>query len=105
MADKKPVVMTVDDDSGVLRAIARDLRRQYGDRYRIVRAESGDQALESLKKLRLTDEPVALLLADQRMPGLTGDGEFNAQWPPSAHKERWSIQAAQLAERPSVVNL
>ncbi len=72
MADKKPVVMTVDDDSGVLRAIARDLRRQYGDRYRIVRAESGDQALESLKKLRLTDEPVALLLADQRMPGLTG---------------------------------
>ena len=72
MPDKKPVVMTVDDDSGVLRAIARDLRRQYGDRYRIVRAGSGDQALESLKKLKLTDEPEALLLADQRMPGLTG---------------------------------
>ena len=72
MPVKKPVLMTVDDDSGVLRAIARDLRRQYGDRFRIVRAESGDQAIESLKKLRLTDEPVALLLADQRMPGLTG---------------------------------
>lgn len=72
MADKKPVVMTVDDDSGVLRAIARDLRRQYGDRYRIVRAGSGDQALESLRQLKVGGEPVALLLADQRMPGLTG---------------------------------
>ena len=64
--------MTVDDDSAVLRAIARDLRRQYGDRYRIVTAASGDQAIESLKTLRLGSEPVALLLADQRMPGLTG---------------------------------
>jgi thioredoxin reductase (NADPH) len=68
----KPVIFTVDDDPEVLQAIARDLRRQYGDRYRILRADSGQQALEALQQLTLQNETVALLLVDQRMPHMTG---------------------------------
>jgi thioredoxin reductase (NADPH) len=68
----KPVIFTVDDDPEVLQAIARDLRRQYGDRYRILRADSGQQALEALQQLTLRNETVALLLVDQRMPHMTG---------------------------------
>ncbi|HMG30264.1 MAG TPA: hypothetical protein VK585_09110, partial [Jiangellaceae bacterium] len=62
----KPVILTVDDDVSVSRAVARDLRRQYGERHRIVRAESGESALDALRELRLRDEPVAVLLADYR---------------------------------------
>lgn len=72
VASVRPVVLTVDDDPGVSRSIARDLRRRYGEGYRIVRAESGDQALEALKELKLRGEPVAILLADYRMPGISG---------------------------------
>jgi thioredoxin reductase (NADPH) len=68
----KPVIMTVDDDPEVLQAIARDLRQEYGDRYRIVRAESGVTALDALEKLKLRNETVALFLADQRMPQMSG---------------------------------
>jgi len=71
MADK-PVLLTVDDDPGVARAIERDLRRRFGSEYRVVRAESGEQALDVLSKLKLRDDRVALLLADQRMPRMTG---------------------------------
>jgi thioredoxin reductase (NADPH) len=68
----RPVILTVDDDAGVSRAIARDLRRQYGEQYRIVRAESGTDALEVLGELVTRGEQAALLLADHRMPGMNG---------------------------------
>ncbi|MDQ3854904.1 MAG: FAD-dependent oxidoreductase [Chloroflexota bacterium] len=71
MADK-PIILTVDDDSEVLQAIARDLRHGFGERFRVIRAESGDRALAILRQLKLADESVALMLVDQRMPGLTG---------------------------------
>ena len=71
MADK-PVILTVDDDPAVLQSISRDLRKQYGDRFRIVRADSGAAALETTEKLKLRGDTVALFLADQRMPGMSG---------------------------------
>lgn len=74
----KPAIITVDDDPEVLQAITRDLRRQYGSKFRIVRANSGASALEALQQLKLRNEPVALLLTDQRMPQMTGV-EFTEQ--------------------------
>ena len=68
----KPTLMAVDDDAQVLRAVDRDLRQHYGDKYRILRAESGDSALATLDQLQKRDEPVALFLVDQRMPRMTG---------------------------------
>jgi thioredoxin reductase (NADPH) len=68
----KATILTVDDDPQVLAAVARDLRRHYGDRYRIVRASAGAEALEVLAELALRDRPVALIAADQRMPQMTG---------------------------------
>jgi thioredoxin reductase (NADPH) len=68
----KPVILTVDDDPEVLRAIERDLRQRYGQNYRVVRAGSGGAALKALEELRRRSAPVALLLADQRMPEMTG---------------------------------
>src|ERR1700682_1542831 len=70
----KPVLLTVDDDQQVLRSIERDLRRHYGDHYRILRAESGISALDTLRQLKTRNDSVALLLADQRMPQLDGVG-------------------------------
>jgi thioredoxin reductase (NADPH) len=68
----KPAVLTVDDDPEVLRAIQRDLRERYAERYRILRAESGKAALDALGELQKRNEPVALMLVDQRMPHMTG---------------------------------
>jgi thioredoxin reductase (NADPH) len=68
----KPAIIAVDDDAQVLRAIERDLRQKYGENYRIMRADSGQAALQVLHQLRERDEPVALLLVDQRMPGMSG---------------------------------
>ena len=68
----RPAIVTVDDDPGVSRAIARDLRRNYGDRCRIVRATSGREALEAVREMRLRGDDVAVLLADQRMPEMSG---------------------------------
>src|SRR5438034_734935 len=68
----KPVIWTVDDDPDVLRAVERDLRRHYGDRYRVISADSGTSALEAVKQLKLRNEPVALFLVDQRMPRMSG---------------------------------
>src|SRR5262249_53352452 len=70
----KPVMLTVDDDPEVLRAIERDLRGHYADRYRVMRANSGSAALSTLKELKARNNPVALLLADQRMPQMDGVG-------------------------------
>lgn len=62
----KPTILTVDDDPGVSRAIARDIRRRYGDRYRVVRAPSGEEALEALREVNLHGEPLAVMIADYR---------------------------------------
>lgn len=71
-APRKPVILTVDDDPAVSRAVARDLRRHYGEKYRIVRAESGPDALETLNELKLRGETVAVFVADYRMPQMSG---------------------------------
>jgi len=68
----KPVLLTVDDDPQVLRAIEQDLKKHYSDDYRVLRSNSGKAALETLKQLKVRNEPVALLLADQRMPQMDG---------------------------------
>jgi thioredoxin reductase (NADPH) len=68
----RPVLLTVDDDPNVLRAIERDLRQQYGSRFRILKTDSGQKALELVKQLKLRNETLALLLVDQRMPQMTG---------------------------------
>ena len=57
----KPAILTIDDDLEVLQAIARDLRKQYGDRFRIIRANSGASAIETLEQLKLRNKTVALL--------------------------------------------
>ena len=68
----KPAILTIDDDLEVLQAIARDLRKQYGDRFKIIRANSGASAIETLEQLKLRNEAVALLVSDQRMPEMSG---------------------------------
>lgn len=68
----KPIILAVDDDPAVLQAVARDLRQQYGARFRIVRADSGLAALDAVEQLKLRNEFVALFLSDQRMPGMSG---------------------------------
>src|SRR3954470_9732912 len=68
----RPVVLAVDDDADVLRAVERDLRKQYGARYRVMSADSGPAALDILKRLGQRFEPVALLVADYRMPHMSG---------------------------------
>jgi thioredoxin reductase (NADPH) len=68
----RTVLLTVDDDPGVSRAIARDLRSRYGATYRVVRAESGQAALEALRELKLRGDQVAVILADYRMPQMNG---------------------------------
>ena len=74
----KPVILTVDDDPDVLQAVERDLRSRYSERYRILRASSANEALDTLHRLKSRNDAVALLLADQRMPELDGVG-FLAQ--------------------------
>ncbi len=69
---RNPVILVVDDEPPVLAAVARDLRKRFGAHYRLVRAGSGDEALGVLRELLRRGEPVALLVADQRMPGLSG---------------------------------
>ena len=71
-ARRLPVILVVDDEPTVLAAVARDLREGFGERHRIVRAGSGEEALEVLRELVRRGEQVALLIADQRMPGLSG---------------------------------
>jgi thioredoxin reductase (NADPH) len=68
----KPFLVTVDDDPEVSRAVDRDLRHKYGEQYRVLRAESGAEALASLEQLKLRNDTVALFLVDQRMPQMTG---------------------------------
>jgi thioredoxin reductase (NADPH) len=67
-----PVLLAVDDDGPVLASIERDLRERYSEHYRVLPASSGEQALDLLRRLRLREDSVALLLVDQRMPGMSG---------------------------------
>jgi thioredoxin reductase (NADPH) len=69
---RRPAILAVDDEPAVLAAVARDLRVGFGERYRILRATSGAEALEILRELRARGEQVAMLIADQRMPGMPG---------------------------------
>ena len=71
-APRRPAIVVVDDEPAVLAAVARDLRRGFGEHYRIVRVDSGEAALGALRELVRRGEQVALLIADQRMPGLSG---------------------------------
>jgi thioredoxin reductase (NADPH) len=68
----RPILLAVDDDVNVLEAVVQDLRRQYGAEYRVMRAASGQAALDTLAQVKAREEPVALLLSDQRMPGMSG---------------------------------
>jgi thioredoxin reductase (NADPH) len=68
----RPILLAVDDDVSVLEAVVQDLRRQYGAEYRVMRAASGQAALDTLTQVKARPEPVALILSDQRMPGMTG---------------------------------
>ena len=72
MAEGRPVLLTVDDDPSVSRAVARDLRRRYGERFRVVRAEHPAAALDALREIKLRGDRVAAILADYRMPQLDG---------------------------------
>jgi len=68
----RPILLAVDDDVSVLEAVVQDLRRKYGSDYRVMRAGSGQAALDMLAQLKSRPDPVALLLSDQRMPGMSG---------------------------------
>src|SRR5215467_7512789 len=69
---RRPAIIAVDDEPAVLAAVSRDLRRGFGERYRVMRAGSGAEGLDLLRQVRARGEQVALLVADQRMPGLSG---------------------------------
>ena len=68
----KPILLSVDDDPDVLRSIERDLRSQYGAEYRVIGSDSPEGALDLLNQLKVRNDSVALLLADQRMPRMDG---------------------------------
>src|SRR3954462_6019788 len=70
--ERRPAIVAVDDDPAVLASVARDLRRGFGEKYRIVRAASGPEALDLVRQIRARGEQVAMLIADQRMPGMPG---------------------------------
>jgi thioredoxin reductase (NADPH) len=69
---RRPAIVIVDDEPAVLAAVARDLRRGFGERFRVLRAGSGPEALELITEVRTRGEEIALLIADQRMPGMAG---------------------------------
>jgi thioredoxin reductase (NADPH) len=70
--ERRPAIVVVDDEPAVLAAVARDLRRGFGQRFRVLRSPSGPEALEVLRELRGRGDQVAMLIADQRMPGMSG---------------------------------
>src|SRR3954469_7686329 len=70
--ERRPAIVAVDDEPSVLAAVARDLRRGFAERFRVMRAPSRPEALDLLRELRTRGDQVALLIADQRMPGMAG---------------------------------
>jgi thioredoxin reductase (NADPH) len=71
-SERRPAILAVDDEPAVLGAVTRDLRRGFGERYRVLRASSGTEALDVLGELRARGDQAAMLIADQRMPGMSG---------------------------------
>ncbi|MDX6689147.1 MAG: thioredoxin reductase [Solirubrobacteraceae bacterium] len=71
-SERRPSILAVDDEPAVLAAVARDLRRGFGERFRILRAASGPEALDLLRQVVARGDRVAMLIADQRMPGMPG---------------------------------
>src|SRR6202451_2276080 len=69
---RRPAILVVDDEPTVLAAVSRDLRRGFGERFRVLRAGSGPAAPELLRELSVRGDQVAMLIADQRMPGMPG---------------------------------
>ena len=76
----KPVLFVVDDDEQELRLAQRDLEREYGERYRVLSARSGQEGIEKLRQLKNNNEPVALLLVDWRMPQMDGVEFIKFEW-------------------------
>src|SRR4030067_2244185 len=74
----KPVIVLVDDEPQVLNAVERDLRQHFHSEYRLVKATSGNEALQAVQQLKQRNAPVAIFLVDQRMPNITGT-EFLAE--------------------------
>src|SRR5918995_387057 len=70
--ESRPILLTVDDDPSVSRAVARDLRRRYGADYRILRADNGSDGLDLIREVVLRGEEIAAILADYRMPRMNG---------------------------------
>jgi len=68
----RPIILAVDDDASVLEAVVQDLRRKYGEKYRVLRAGSGQAALDTCAQLKERGDVVALIVSDQRMPGMQG---------------------------------
>lgn len=93
MAEGDPVILAIDDEPEVLRAVLRDLRRQYAETYRIVGATSGEEALRVLEELTTRGTPLALILADQRMPKVTGIDVLRASLAPFPNAKRALLTA------------
>lgn len=72
MSEPRPAILTVDDEPEVLRAVQRDLRPRYGNEYSILGATGGQEAIDAIEELALRGTPLALVIADQRMPSVTG---------------------------------
>jgi thioredoxin reductase (NADPH) len=70
--ERKPIILSVDDDPQVLRSLKRDLRSEYKKEYRIISTDSAKEALASLPELKKKGEVVALFISDQRMPEMLG---------------------------------
>jgi thioredoxin reductase (NADPH) len=68
----KPIILAIDDEPQVLNAVARDLQAQYQNEYQVMRASSGQEAIEAVKELKRRNLAIALFLVDQRMPTMTG---------------------------------
>ena len=72
MSEKRPIILAVDDEPEVLRAVQRDLRSRYAADYQILGAGGGQEAIATIEELALRGSPLAMILADQRMPSVTG---------------------------------
>jgi thioredoxin reductase (NADPH) len=89
----RAIILTVDDDVAVSKAITRDLRARYGEQYRIVRTTSGADALSALEEFRRRDQPVALIVSDHRMPAMTGIDFLEASVPVAPGAKRVLLTA------------
>ncbi len=89
----KPVLFAIDDDISVLDAVVEDLRRRYGKDYRILRAASGQAAVDICRELKDRGDDVALFLSDQRMPGMTGVELLQRVMVPYPHAKRVLLTA------------